>query len=124
MSEPQQPEGDSPENAGSDSRIVTTEEEREAYYLVKSLLMGIVESERIIMRDAVNFCNILLDDTIQQPLFRLQFNKRPWRVGLFDGDAKDDRVEIEKLDDILPLADRIRATALKYDAARKGKEGE
>ena len=76
------------------------------------------------MRDAVNFCNILLDDTIRQPLFRLHFNKRPWRVGLFDGDMKDDRVEIETLDDILSLADRIRATALKYNAVKKCKEGE
>lgn len=39
------------------------------------------------------------------------------------GEYKDARVDIEKLDDILPLADRIRATAQKYDAARKAKEG-
>lgn len=31
--------------------------------------------------------------------------------GLFDGDNRDDRVNIDKLDDILPLGDRIRATA-------------
>lgn len=124
VAEPQQPGEDGPENAGGDSRIVTTEEEREAYYLVKSLLMGTVDPARVTMRDAVNFCNILLDDTIRQPLFRLHFNKRPWRVGLFDGDMKDDRVEIETLDDILSLADRIRATALKYNAVKKCKEGE
>ena len=71
------------------------------------------------MRDAVNFCNILLDNNIQQPLFRLHFNKRPWRVGLFDKEIKDDKVEIEKLDDMLPLADRIRATVQKYDGMKK-----
>ena len=120
---PEPSDEDAPESANSGSRIVTTEEEKEAYYLVKSLLMGTVAPERVVMRDAVNFCNILLDDTIRQPLFRLHFNKRPWRVGLFDGEVKDDRVDIEKLDDILPLADRIRATAQKYDAARKAKEG-
>lgn len=113
-----------PAAQGTDSRIVTTPEELEAFYLVKSLLVGTVEPERIAIRDAVNFCNILLDDKITKPLFRLHFNKRPWRVGLFDGENKDDRVEIEKLDDILPLADRIRATAMKYDAAKKAKEKE
>lgn len=76
------------------------------------------------MRDAVNFCNILLDDTLRQPIFRLHFNKRPWKVGLFDGDAKDERIGIETLDEILPLADRIRATVAKYEAAKKAKGGE
>lgn len=104
------------------SRIETTPEEMEAFYLVKSLLVGTVEPERIAIRDGVNFCNILLDDKITKPLFRLHFNRRPWRVGLFDGDNKDDRLEIGKLDDILPLANRIRATARKYDMAKKGKE--
>lgn len=107
----------------SPSRIETTPEELEALYLVKSLLMGTVEPGRVAIRDGVNFCNILLDDKITKPLFRLHFNKRPWKVGLFDGDTKDDRVEIGKLDDILPLAERIRATAKKYDAA-KAREGE
>ena len=76
------------------------------------------------IRDSVNFCNILLDDTLRQPLFRLHFNKHPWRVGLFDGENKDDRVTIETLDEILPLADRIRATVAKYDAEKKGKKEE
>ena len=112
------------EEAKSGPRIETTPEELQAFYLVKSLLMGTVDPERVAIRDGVNFCNILLDDKITKPLFRLHFNKRPWKVGFFDGDTKDDRVEIEKLDDILPLAERIRATAKKYDMARTAKEGE
>ncbi len=104
--------------------IVTSPDELQAFYLVKSLLMGTVDPERVALRDGVNFCNILLDDKITRPLFRLHFNKRPWKVGFFDGDTRDDRVEIEKLDDILPLAERIRAAAKKYDAAQKAKEGE
>lgn len=106
-----------------ESCVVTTEEEKEAYYLVKSLLVGVVDAERIKLQDWQAYCNIVLDNKFKT-LLRLHFNKRPWRVGLFDGENKDDRVEIEKLDDILPLAERIRATALKYDAAKKTKEGE
>lgn len=117
-------EPEAQEETKSGPHIETTPEELQAFYLVKSLLMGTVDPERVAIRDGVNFCNILLDDKITKPLFRLHFNKRPWKVGLFDGDAKDDRVEIEKLDDILPLAERIRATAKKYDSARTTKEGE
>lgn len=109
------------EDDGTDSRIITTPEEIEAYYLVKSILRETVDSERVVMRDSVNFCNILLDDTIRKPLFRLHFNKRPWRVGLFDGERKDDKIEIQKLDDILPLADRIKNTAIQYDSAKQDK---
>ncbi len=121
------PESETPPSEtenGADARIVTLEEEKEAYYLVKSILRGVVDPERVVMRDAVNFCNILLDDTLRQPIFRLHFNKRPWKVGLFDGDAKDERIGIETLDEILPLADRIRATVAKYEAAKKAKGGE
>ena len=35
-----------------------------------------------------------------------------------------DRINIDKLDDILLLGDRIRATAIQYDSAKKAKEGE
>lgn len=105
------------------SNIVTTEEEREAFYLVKSLLMGVVDAERIKLQDWQAYCNIVLDGRFK-PLLRLHFNKRPWSVGLFDGENKDAKVQIDKLDDILPLGDRIRATAVQYDAAKKAKEGE
>lgn len=105
-------------DSGEDPRIVTTEEEKEAYYLVKSLLLGTVEPERVAMRDRVNYCDILLDDSQLRPLARLHFNRQPWRVGFFDGENRDERVEIEKLDDIMRHADRIRAAALKYDAPK------
>ena len=105
-------------DSGEDSRIVTTEEEKEGYYLVKSLLLGTVEPKRVCLKDKVNFCNILLDGSQLKPLVRFHFNKRPWRVGFFDGDNKDDRVEIEKLDDIMQYADRIRAAATKYNAPK------
>ena len=116
--EPEPTADDDAQEDGDTPNIVTTEEEKEACYLVKSLLLGTVEPERVYLRDAVNFCNILLDDSLRRPILRLHFNRLPWRVGFFDGDSKDERVEIEKLDDILRHADRIRAAALKYDAPK------
>lgn len=99
-------------------------EEIEAWYIIKSLLVGVVDSERVTMRDAQSYCAILLDDNNRKPLCRLHFNGKQWRVGLFDGDKRDDRINIDKLDDILLLGDRIRATAIQYDSAKKAKEGE
>lgn len=62
-----------------------------------------------------SIASILLDDNRLKPLCRLYFNGKQWRVGLFDGENKDAKEDIEKLEDIIPFADRIRATALKYD---------
>ncbi|MBQ4132861.1 MAG: type I restriction enzyme HsdR N-terminal domain-containing protein, partial [Desulfovibrionaceae bacterium] len=95
-------------------KITTTEEEMEAYYIVKSILVGTVDVSRVTMRDAINYCSILLDDNNRKPVCRLHFNNKQWRVGLFDGEDKDDRVNINALEDILSLSDRIRATVLKY----------
>ena len=106
---------DTPQGKEQDSRIITTEEEKEAYYLVKSLLVGTVDPGRVAMRDSISYCSILLDDNRLKPLCRLYFNGKQWRVGLFDGENKDAKEDIEKLEDIIPFADRIRATALKYD---------
>lgn len=99
--------------------IVTTEEEKEGYYLVKSLLMGIIDTERVKLQDWLSYCNIVLD-TRTKPILRMYFNKKPWKVGLFDGENKNDKIEIEKVEDILQFADRIRATVAKYDGADAG----
>lgn len=44
------------------SRILTTEEEIEGYYIVKSILRATIDPKRIVMRDKKNDCGILLDD--------------------------------------------------------------
>lgn len=97
------------------SKISTTPLELEAFYLVKSLLVGIIEPERIAMRDAINFCNILLDDSIQKPIFRLYFNNESkLRVATFDNQKNEEKIDINTLDDILTLAEKIRQRAKAY----------
>lgn len=97
------------------SKIQTTELEIEAYYLVKSLLIGVVDLDRVYMRDAVQFCNILLDDSIRKPIFRLYFNNEErLRVATIDLEKNEVIIEITSLDDILPLADKIRERAKAY----------
>ena len=104
-----------PEAKPEESRIITTEEEKEAYYLIKSLMVGTIDPSRVAMRDAINYCSILLDDNRLKPICRLYFNGKQWRIGMFDGENKDAKEDIEKLDDIISFTDRLRATVLKYD---------
>jgi len=101
-----------------------TENEWQAYYLVKSILMGVVEPERVFLRSLAGKGNstIILDDSIRKPLLRLNFNKpEKLSVGLIgeDKDKKDDFITIERLDGILRHAETIRATAGRYLAGKK-----
>lgn len=112
LEEPDQ-ETPTPEPSSSEE-IVTTEDEIEGHIIVKSLLRGEVDSERVAIRDARSYCAILLDNNNRKPLARLHFNRSQYYVGLFDGGAED-RVAIDSLDDMLDFKERLIATAKKYE---------
>lgn len=97
-------------------KLVTTEEEWQAFYLVKSILMGTVSPERVFIRDAQSYCNVLLDDSRLKPLVRLHFNN-PKRLRIeFVGENREKIMQdLNSLEDILHHADTIRATATRYD---------
>lgn len=96
--------------------IETTQEEIEGFLMVKALLRGKVDANRVHIRDARSYCAVLLDNNNRKPVARLHFNRSKKYVGLFDGE-KEDRVPIDSLDDILNLSDRFLATVAKYDGA-------
>jgi hypothetical protein len=98
----------------SGDEIETTQDEIEGFLMVKALLRGSVDANRIHVRDARSYCAVLLDNNNRKPLARLHFNRSKKYVGLFDGE-KEDRVLIDGLDDILKLSDRLLAAVKKYD---------
>ena len=98
------------EDEGADSKVVTTEEEIEGYYIVKSILREVVSAERITMRDRLSYCGVLLDDNQKKYICRLWFNGRQKYVGIFDQEKKEEKIPIGALDDIYRYADRLKAT--------------
>jgi len=97
----------------TESDIVTTEEEIEGFMIVKAIAREVIPVDRIIMRDAKTYCAILVDDNNRRPLVRMHFNRTQKQIGLFDEGA-DERVNIDRIDDIYNFSDRIKATASKY----------
>ncbi|MEZ4863243.1 MAG: type I restriction endonuclease [Caldilineaceae bacterium] len=98
-----------------DQKIVTTPEEWEAYYIVKSIMREIIAPERVAIRDHQTYCGILLDNNNRKPLVRLWFNTTQKYVGLFDNDdRKEAKVPINSLNELYQLADRIKTTASLY----------
>lgn len=95
--------------------IVTTELEKEAYFIVKSIASEIVDVNRIAMRDRKHYCNILFDDNQRFPIVRLYFNnKNHLRVEFYDeitltrnGGKIGDKVDIEQVSDLYVHKERV-----------------
>ncbi len=95
--------------------VVTTQEEYEAYYIIKAVLRDAVEAKRVVLRDQQSYCGILFDDNNRKPICRLWFNGTQKQIGLFDNDQKKEtKVPIVALDDIYKLSDRLKATVSLY----------
>ena len=90
-----------------DNKIVTTEEEMEGFFVVKSILRTKFDSSRIFYRDFQNFFSILLDDSIRQTVCRLWFNGEKKFIGFIDQNKKEIKHEISKLDDIYNYSEQI-----------------
>lgn len=99
-------------------KIVTTEEEKEAFMITKSILRKYVDVGRIFYRDAQSYFSIILDDNNRKPLCRLYLNGGKKYIGLFDVDKKENKIEITKLDDLFNYQSSLKETLLSYDIAK------
>ena len=95
--------------------VVTTDEEMEAFYIVRAILREMIDVSRVAHRDKKSYFGILLDNNNRKPICRLHFNTRQKYFGLFDEEKNEERVPINSLDDIYQYADRIKATLTFYE---------
>ncbi|HWV30738.1 MAG TPA: type I restriction endonuclease [Dyadobacter sp.] len=101
--------------AHQDKEIVTTQEELEGFYIVRSLLRQKVQSNRITHRDALSYFAIFLDDNNRKPLCRLYLNSPTKKyLGLFDADKKETKVEIKSIDEIYNFGRELDSTVEVY----------
>lgn len=95
--------------------IVTSPEEIEGFHIVRAILRGLVNSRRIVMRDAQSYCAVLLDDNNRKPICRLRFNNRQkLQLGTFNDKKDEERIAIETVDDIFNYSEQLKATLLSY----------
>ena len=113
----QQEEIVEPEPLTREDRIETTDEEIEAFYIVKSILHGVVEPNRVVMRDAISYCSVLLDDNNRKPICRFRFNSENIKhLGLIDQNKKEKKQEIKDLNDIFKYEKQLKMTIGYYDS--------
>jgi hypothetical protein len=101
--------------ADKESRIVTTQEELEGYYIVKSILRQTIASERVTYKDTVNYFGINIDDNGAKLLCRLYFNNlNNLRIAFLGEDKKEERHKITCLDDIYLFSNDLLERAKKF----------
>lgn len=103
-------------SAGEDSKskIVTTEEELEGFYIVKSICREVISSERITYRDAQSYFAIFADDNNRRPICRLYFNSSNKRISTFGANKEEVKYDITNIDDIFNFAQQLKESAALY----------
>jgi len=88
-----------------ESKIITTEEEIEAYMIVKSILRKNVDVKRLIERDGQTYFAVLLDDNNRKPVCRFYFGTKKKIIMIFN--EQQEKFEIKDLDEIYNYSDQL-----------------
>ncbi len=102
-------------NEVSNDIVETTDEEREAFLIVRAIAARVVSVNRVTMRDAKSYCAVLVDDNNRKPVCRFYFNSPTTKhLGLFGADKVETRVRLKKPADIYQHIEAIEAALLAY----------
>ncbi len=98
-----------------ENKVITHEIEKEAFFIVRSILRTTIDANRICHRDTQSYFGILLDDNNRKPICRFYLEGTKKYMGIFDEARKEVKLEIPSLDDIYKYADQLLATVHAYE---------
>ena len=103
------------EVSGEESKIITTEEELEGFYIVKSMLRNTLPTERITYRDAQTYFAIFCDDNNRKPICRLYFNNPQNKyIRIYQSNKEWIKFNIQSLDEIYNHQNELTDAASQY----------
>lgn len=96
------------------SKIITTEEEIDAFRILVAILRKSIPVERVTHRDTQSYFGVLLDDNNRKPICRLYLDGRSKYIGLFDASKKEVKHLINSIDDIYNFGNELNETVKYY----------
>ncbi len=99
------------EPAKREKRINTTEEELEAYFIVKNILKEVTDFDHISYKDNERYMSINYDNKSTKWICRLYFNSSKKYITIPNEQKKEVRYDIEDVYDIEKLKDQILEVA-------------
>lgn len=88
-------------------RIITSEEELEGFFIVKSLLRELVAPDKITHKDTESYFGVLLDNNTRKWICRLQLETAQKYIIIPDGSKNAVKHPISCIDDIYTMKDKL-----------------
>lgn len=100
-----------PEDAAEivEDGVVTTEEELQAYGIIRAIGCAEVPAADIVIRDAKSYCAILYQDNNRKPIVRMFFDRKIPRIAIYDENKQATTHDLESIEQIYDHSDAIRA---------------
>lgn len=107
------PEETDPEELKT-SKIITTQEEIEAFYIIRGLLAGELPIEDVVHRDTESYFGILYKNNNRKPICRLNLDKKNKQLFIPDENKKFERIYIESLNDLYKYKSKLIEVVKRY----------
>ena len=88
------------------NKVVTTEEETAALFIIKGILSELVSTKRIIAKDTVNYYGITLDGKSSKWICRLKLSDKRKCI-VFPNSDKEEKIMLNEVEDIYQFKQRI-----------------
>lgn len=112
--EPVSTEKDADVSDSNESKIVTTEEELEAYFIIKSLLKDVVDLQDITYKDTESYINILYKKNTRKWICRLKLTDTVKTLIVPDEEKKGQKFNLTSVYDLEQYNDLLHKTLARY----------
>lgn len=96
------------------SKIVTTEEEIESFYVVRGMLAEVIPVEDIVHRDTESYFGILYKDNNRKPICRINLDKKNKQLFIPDANKKFERFYIDSVNDLYKYKHQLTEVVKRY----------
>lgn len=97
------------------SKINTTQEEIEAFYIIRGILAGTTDISNVVYRDTESYFGILYKDNSRKPICRINLDTKKKQILIPDENKNFTRYYIESLNDIYQYRDLLIKTISFYE---------
>lgn len=101
------------EKVAKESKIVTTQEELEAFMIVKTIVRQVIDSNRITYKDNQSYFAITIDDSSRKTLCRIKLGTSKFLI-IFDENNNEVRLDLQSIDDLFNHSDKLLDIAKQY----------
>lgn len=104
-----------PEEVVPVSKIVTTEEEMQAFYIVRAIGSSVTDISNITHRDTESYFGILFSDNNRKPICRINFDRKQKQLMIPDENKNFTRYYIDSIDDLYKYKDQLIEVIKRYN---------